>query len=128
MNNVSLKGYKATEISFVNKHENGHRIEFENKYSYNVKYSKNNTCLAIMNVEVSDKNDPEKFSIKAVVEAVFTYNPEVAKETIHVQTFKEMFPYVRAMVSSVTVSAGIPPVFIPGFDIESQNIYRFGKD
>lgn len=128
MPNVSLKAYKASEISFVNKHENGTKIEFENKYSFNVKYSPNNTCIGEFSVEVSDKANKDKFHIKAVVLGVFAYDPSMKKEVIHVQAFKELFPYVRAMISSLTVNAGIPPVILPALDIESQAIYKFGKN
>ncbi len=128
MKNITFKAFKASEIDFVNKHENGTRIEFENKYSYNVKYSTNNTCIGEFTVEVNDKADKEKFHIKAVVLGIFTYNPEAKKEVIHVETYKELFPYVRTMISSLTVNAGIPPVIIPNFDIESQSIYRFEKN
>ena len=125
---VTFRAYRATNIEFVNKHENGARIEFENKYSYNVKYSANNNCIGEFTVEVNDKANKEKFHIKAVIQGVFTYDPEIAKEIIHVQTFKELFPYARTMISSLTVNAGIPPVIIPNFDIESQSIYRFEKN
>lgn len=128
MKNITFKAFKASEIDFVNKHENGTRIEFENKYSYNVKYSTNNTCIGEFTVEVNDKADKDKFHIKAVVLGIFTYNPEAKKEIIHVETYKELFPYVRTMISSLTVNAGIPPVIIPNFDIESQSIYRFEKN
>lgn len=128
MRNITFKAFKASEIEFVNKHENGARIEFENKYSYNVKYSPNNTCVGEFTVEVNDKANKEKFHIKAVVLGVFTYNPETKKEVIHVETYKELFPYVRTMISSLTVNAGIPPVILPNFDIESQSIYKFGKN
>ncbi len=128
MRNVTFKAFKASEIDFVNKHENGTRIEFENKYSYNVKYSSNNTCVGEFTVEVNDKSDKNKFHIKAVVLGVFAYNPEAKKEIIHIESFKELFPYVRTMISSLTVNAGIPPVLIPNFDIESQSIYKFGKN
>lgn len=128
MKNITFKAFKASEIDFVNKHENGTRIEFENKYSYNVKYSANNTCIGEFTVEVNDKADKDKFHIKAVVLGIFTYNPEAKKEIIHVETYKELFPYVRTMISSLTVNAGIPPVIIPNFDIESQSIYRFEKN
>lgn len=128
MRNITFKAFKASEIDFVNKHENGTRIEFENKYSYNVKYSTNNTCIGEFTVEVNDKADKDKFHIKAVVLGIFTYNPECKKEIIHVETYKELFPYVRTMISSLTVNAGIPPVIIPNFDIESQSIYRFEKN
>lgn len=127
-NKVTFRAYRATEIEFVNKHENGARIEFENKYSYNVKYSKNNNCIGEFTVEVNDKANKEKFHIKAVIQGIFTYDPGVAKEIIHVQTFKELFPYARTMISSLTVNAGLPPVILPTFDIESQNIYRFGNN
>ncbi len=128
MRNVTFKAFKASEIDFVNKHENGTRIEFENKYSYNVKYSSNNTCVGEFTVEVNDKENKDKFHIKAVVLGVFIYNPEAKKEIIHIESFKELFPYVRTMISSLTVNAGIPPVMIPNFDIESQSIYKFGKN
>ena len=127
-NNLTFRAFRATEIEFVNKHENGARIEFENKYSYNVKYSKNNNCIGEFTVEVNDKANKDKFHIKAVIQGIFTYNPEVAKEVIHVQSFKELFPYARTMISSLTVNAGLPPVILPTFDIESQSIYRFGKN
>lgn len=128
MKNITFKAFKASEIEFVNKHDNGTRIEFENKYSYNVKYSPNNTCIGEFTVEVNDKANKDKFHIKAVVLGIFTYNPETKKEIIHVESFKELFPYVRSMISSLTVNAGIPPVILPSFDIESQSIYKFGKN
>lgn len=128
MKNITFRAFKAKEIEFVNKHENGTRIEFENKYSYNVKYSANNTCVGEFTVEVNDKENKDKFHIKAVVLGVFTYNPETKKEIIHVESFKELFPFVRSMISSLTVNAGIPPVILPNFDIESQSIYKFGKN
>ena len=127
-NKVTFRAYRATEIEFVNKHENGARIEFENKYSYNVKYSKNNNCIGEFTVEVNDKANRDKFHIKAVIQGILTYDSGVEKEIIHVQTFKELFPYARTMISSLTVNAGLPPVILPTFDIESQNIYRFGNN
>ena len=128
MSNVSFKSFRATEIEFVNKHDNGTRIEFENKYTYNVKYSKNNLCMGEFTVEIFDKNNKDKFRIKAVMCGIFSYKPDVKKEVLHVETFKEIFPYARTMISSLTVNAGLPPVVIPTFDIESQSIYKFGKN
>ncbi len=127
-NNLVFKGFRATEINFVNKCENGTKLEFENKYSYNVKYSTNNICIGELMVDVNDKGDKDKFHIHAVIQGMFSFNPEVKRELLHVQTFKELFPYARTMISSLTVNAGIPPVIIPNFDIESQSIYKFGKN
>lgn len=127
-NNIVFKGFRASEIEFVNKCENGTKLEFENKYSYNVKYSNNNMCIGEFTIEVNDKTNKDKFHIKAVIQGMFSFNPETKKEILHVQTFKELFPYARTMISSLTVNAGIPPVIIPNFDIESQSIYKFGKN
>lgn len=127
-NNIVFKGFRATDIKFVNKCENGTKLEFENKYSYNVKYSTNNICIGEFTIDVNDKTDKDKFNIHVVIQGMFSYNPEVKRELLHVQTFKELFPYARTMISSLTVNAGIPPVVIPNFDIESQSIYKFGKN
>lgn len=128
MNIVTFRGFRATDIEFTNHHENGTRIEFENTYSYNVKYGTDNNCVGEFTVEVKDKSAPEKFRIKAVILGSFAYDPTVKKEKIHIESFKELFPYVRAMVSSLTVNAGLPPVILPALDIESQSIYKFGKN
>ncbi len=128
MNVVTFRGFRATDIEFVNHHDNGTRIEFENTYSYNVKYGADNNCVGEFTVEVKDKSAPDKFRIKAISLGSFAYDPSVKKEKIHIESFKELFPYVRAMVSSLTVNAGLPPVILPALDIESQSIYKFGKN
>lgn len=127
-NNIVFRGYKASKIDFVNLCENGEKLEFETKYSYNVRYSKNNTCVGEFTVEVADKVNKDKFHINVIIQGVFSYNPEVQKEILHVQTYKELFPYARAVVSNLTVNAGIPPVIIPNSNIENQSIYRFGNN
>lgn len=124
---VTFKASRATEISFVNQLENGARVEFERKYGYNVKYATNGTCIGEMTVETYDKAHPEKFHIKAVMQGIFAFDAQTEKERIHVATFKELFPYMRALIATVSTAAGVPPIHIPYFDIESQNIYRFGN-
>ena len=128
MRSVSLKGYKVSEISFVNKLENGTRVELGNRYSYNVSYAPNNVCRCEFSLFVEDKEDPEKFAIHLVLFGLFEFDSSLEKERIHVLSFKELFPYARAIVTTVTANAGIPPVIIPPIDIESQDIYRFEKN
>ncbi|MBQ6264318.1 MAG: protein-export chaperone SecB [Clostridia bacterium] len=125
MSAINLKAYRAKEINFVNKVENGTKIEFENKFSYNVNYSKQNICKGEMNVSAISKQFPEKFFVKIVIEGLFDYDPTVPKEKIHVESFKQLFPYAKALVSSVTANAGIPALFIPAIDIEKSSIYKF---
>ncbi len=118
----------SPEISFVNRLENGTRIELGNKYSYNVSYGNNNTCRGQFSIEVADKANPDKFKIKTVVIGMFEIKNDIPKEKIHVETYKELFPYVRALISTVTTNTGIPPVIIPAIDIEGQSIYKFEKN
>ena len=125
---VQLKGQRVSELEFVNKLENGTRVELGNKYNYSVNYSNENICRGEFSIEVADKEDPSKFSIRAVVLGIFEFDPQTEKERIHVLTFKELFPYVRALITTVTANCGIPPVIIPTIDIEGQEIYRFEKN
>lgn len=128
MAKVNLKAYKASEIQFVSKLENGTRVELGNKYSYNVNYAQNNVCRGEFTIEVADKENPDKFGIKVVLVGIFEFEAGMEKEKIHVQSFKELFPYARAIVTTVTANSGIAPIILPPIDIESQNIYRFEKN
>ncbi len=128
MADINLKLYKASGIKFVNELENGTKIELSNKYSYNVGYGQNNVCKGEFKLEVFDKKNPEKFCIEITVVGVFEFKQGLEKERIHVMTFKELFPYARALVTTVSSNAGIPPIIVPAIDIESQSIYRFEKN
>ena len=125
---VVLKGYKVSELRFVSKLENGTRVELGNRYSYNVSYAANNTCRGEFNITVEDKENPDKFGINLVLIGIFEFDEGLEKERVHVQSFKELFPYARAIVTTVTANSGIAPMILPPIDIESQDIYRFEKN
>ena len=124
MKEIELKGYKVTEVRFVNKVQGNQKLELSNKYSYNVGYSKVNTCKGEFRAEVADKNNPDQFSITVVLEGFFVTAADMAKEVLHIRTYDALFPYVKSFVSTLTVNAGVPPVMIPYVDISGQNIYR----
>ena len=124
MKEIELKGYKVNEVRFVNKVQGNRKLELSNKYSYNVGYSKVNTCRGEFRAEVFDKNDPEQFSVTVVLEGFFVTAPNMEKEILHLRTYDALFPYVKAYVSTMTSAGGIPPVMIPYVDISGQNIYR----
>ncbi len=128
LSDVVLKTYKVNELNFVNKLENGTQVKFKNKFAYNVKYSNNNICIGEMTVEMFDGDAPEKFGVKLVLDGIFEFNPSLKKETVHVLSFKQLFPFAKSIVSSVSVNAGVPPILIPSFDIESQSIYKIEKN
>ena len=101
MSNVELKAYKAGEITFKNNVQSKVEFKLGNKISHNV------------------------LSVKVVVNGIFKINTAIEKEFIHVETFKELFPYAKALVTTVTANAGIPPIIVKNIDIEKQEIYRW---
>lgn len=125
MKNLKLKAYKVEEIEFVNKIRANTKIELKNSYAYNVRYTNQNICEGKFTVTISDKQNPESFSIKLVLAGIFEYNTDAEREVLHVQTYKELFPYARAIVTTLTANAGIQPIMIPDMDIEEREIYRF---
>lgn len=127
MPKATLKGCMSPELSLVNKLPNGSKIQLETKYSYNVQYSKDLTCRGELTAKVTDKEKPEQFSINVRMIGIFAFEEGADKDLLHIETFRLLFPFVRSLVSTITVNAGIPAVILPNIDIEGQNIYRIGN-
>ena len=125
---VSLKGYKVDKLDFVALLENGTQVKLAHKYQYNVQYAKNNVCKGEFDIEVYDSNNPDKFKIHVVMSGIFAFNEGEKKERIHTETFKGLFPYLKAFVTTVTANCGIPPIIIPDIDIDNQEIYRIDNN
>lgn len=130
MKNASLQGVKITNVDFANNIKAQKKIELGFGYSYNVKYSTQNTCIGEFTAKISDKSAPEEFKINITATGVFKFTEGAKKEILHVETYNELFPHVRAFITTLTSNAGIPPIIIPFIDISKKEIYRFemGKD
>lgn len=124
MKDFVLKLCKVESVDFVNKLPPNVKIELKNKYSYNVGYSKMNTCSGEFRAEVFDANAPDRFHITVVMKGLFETAEGVSKEVLHVKTYDAVYPYVKAFITNLTAGAGIPPIYIPYIDISNQNIYR----
>jgi preprotein translocase subunit SecB len=124
MKEFELQNYKITKLSFINNLDRPAKLELNYQYSYNVGYSTHNTCRGDFKAVIADKKLADKFSIEITVTGMFTTAEGIAKEILHVKTYDALFPYVKALVSSFTASAGIPPVYIPYIDISNKSIYR----
>lgn len=72
-----------------------------------------------------DKEHPDVLSITVEVKGLFDIRRGVEKEFVHVDTFKELFPLAKALVTTITANAGIKPIIVQNIDIEEQEIYRF---
>lgn len=127
MNKLKLNAYKIDEIQFVNKIKANTKIELKNSYAYNVRYTNNNICEGKFTVTITDRENPDTFGIKLVLAGIFSYPDDLQRELIHIRTYKELFPYARAIITTITANAGIQPIMIPDMDIENREIYRFDK-
>ena len=125
MTNVQLKAYKVSRINFNNAVQSTVHLNLNNKVSHNVKYTDGAVCEATLCIEVLDKNHPDVLSITVEVKGLFDIRRGVEKEFVHVDTFKELFPLAKALVTTVTANAGIKPIIVQNIDIEEQEIYRF---
>lgn len=125
MTNVQLKAYKVSRINFNNAVQSTVQLKLNNKVSHNVKYTNGAVCEATLCIEVLDKDHPDVLNITVEVKGIFDIRRGVEKEFVHVDTFKELFPLAKALVTTVTANAGIKPIIVQNIDIEEQEIYRF---
>lgn len=125
MANTTMKAYKVSEIAFVNNVKGKVELKMKTKVSHNVRFTKNGTCEAMLTVEVKDEANPDTIAIRVKVVGAFTVNKEVEKEFIHIETYKELFPFAKALVTTISANAGIPPIYVQNIDIENKEIYRF---
>ncbi|MEE1320588.1 MAG: protein-export chaperone SecB [Acutalibacteraceae bacterium] len=125
MANVTMKAYKVSEIIFNNKVNGKVQLKLSNKVSHNVRYNKGGACEAFLTAEVFDKENKDVLNVKVTVVGAFSVNSEVEKEFLHVETFKELFPFAKALVTTISANAGVPPIYLQNVDIEKQEIYRF---
>ena len=125
MTNVQLKAYKVSRINFNNAVQSTVHLNLNNKVSHNVKYTNGAVCEATLCIEVLDKDHPDVLNITVEVKGIFDIRRGVEKEFVHVDTFKELFPLAKALVTTVTANAGIKPIIVQNIDIEEQEIYRF---
>ena len=122
---VNLQAYKVDKIEFANDLENGTKISLGNKYSYQVQYAVNkDVAKGTFDIEVHDKENPDKFKIHVIVVGIFAFDSSEKKELVHTETFKALFPYAKSLITTVTANCGIQPVIIPTIDIDNQEIYR----
>lgn len=124
MEKPAMRAFKVVDVSFKNDVKESKKIELGFGYSYNVKYSNQNTCIGEFTAKITDKTNEDEFNIKITATGIFSFKQGEVKERLHVETYNEIFPYVRAFVTTLTSNAGIPPIIIPFIDISNKEIYR----
>ena len=124
MKDFELKLCRAESVEFVNKLPGQVKVELGTKVSYNVGYSKINTCQGEFRAELFDKNEPERFRIVVVMKGFFIIKSDISKEKLHIMTYDVMYPFVKSFIVNLTANAGITPVYMPYIDISEKSIYK----
>ena len=119
--------FSASEINFLNEIKRSETFELTNRCSYNVRFAPNSFCRGEMTVEVFNKNAPDSFRLKLRVTGDFVIEDQSPQDAVHRATYKLLFPRVKAMVTSLTVAANLPPIFLPDLNIDDQSIYVVEK-
>ena len=128
MQDLVLKTYRITDIQFQNHAIANGKASLETKYTYQVKFGNNNTCRGEMKVSVSDREHPDLLKVDLTLVGIFEIAPEQDKELLHKESFKQLYPFARAAISTISSTTGILPIIIPVVDIDKQDIYRYNPD
>ena len=123
MARIRILNHSAKEIVYKNNMQRSESFELTNRCRFNMGFTNGNLCRGEMTMEVFNKNDPESFSLKLVVVGNFVMEDESTRDDVHRTCYKVLFPLAKAMVTAMTVTANVPPLFFPDIDIDSQSIY-----
>ena len=121
---VKLLNFSVGEIVYKNNLKSGESFSISNRCSYNLGFAENGTvCRGTMTLDVSSKDNPDKFIFKIVMIGNFACDASAPKDEIHRATYKLLFPHAKATLTAMTVASNIPPLFFPDIDIDSQSVY-----
>jgi len=122
---LKFSNYAVKCIEFIlNKiPEKDEKVKLNVNIDTEIRYNKNepNKFITIIKITAGEKeNDKSPFYLSVEVWGFF----EVIEEEIHrVRQFAEinsvaiLFPYVRALISTITANANIPPVILPPINV-----------
>ena len=129
MGDLVFKGLKVDEIDLTNKLEGQVQLDISQRASFNVKYSNDNLhCMANLTIDMMDKNQPMDFNFKISVSAFLDCEPGMNKKEIHKKAYDEVYPHVRALVTTIFVNSGLPPIVVPKVKMDESNIKVAGEN
>lgn len=128
MGELVFKGIKVEEIDLTNRLEGQVKLDMEQRASFNVKYTNDNLhCMATLTIDMMEKHSPMDFNFKISATAFMDCEEGMDKKEIHKKAYDEIYPHVRALVMTVMVNAGLPPIVVPKVKMDSANIKIAGE-
>ena len=119
---VEMLYYKVNGISFNNRVPNGTELKLRNDVKYNINYfGEEKRCLGRLDFRVTDEN-MQPFEIRVEMEALFRYQEGDDQADIHVNTFDQIFPFLRQIIHTTTAVSGMPGLMIPMLHLDKNNV------
>ncbi len=122
MRTVKLDRYIVDEIVMRNgMREN--KVQLKNTFRYQVKYPKGDEkhCVGELTLEIGDADSASPLYIQVRMRGFFEYTaPD--KRRVHVDSFYQLFPYGRAIITNLCAVSYLPPIMFPTPDIQEESI------
>ena len=129
MGELTFKGLKVEEIDLTNKLEGQVKLDIEQRAAFNVKYTNDNLhCAANLTIDMMEKTAPMDFNFKISATAFLDCEQGMDKKEIHKKAYDEIYPHVRALITTFMVNAGLPPIVIPKVRMDDTNIKVAGEN
>lgn len=122
---IQFIGYEVNKIHFELSHyyEGDKEFQISPKFGMGVTDCGNNEYKVQLSISlVATDENPIPFSMEVVMTGNFlanmeNENDEFKQKILHENTVAIMFPFLRAMVASLTTNANIQPLLLPVFNI-----------
>jgi len=127
MSAIKFLNYNVREINFIkNDQFKVDKINLDMKFFKNCTYLDQNKVRLNLSVKIFEdavsKNYP--FDLSLVVSGLFEYNnldieDDEARDVLEDKLLEVLFPYVRSVVSSITMTTNLPPLLLPTINIKN---------
>ena len=129
MGELTFKGIKVIEIDLTNQLEGQVKLDISQRASFNVKYTNDQLhCMATLTIDMMEKSAPMDFNFKLSATAFMDCEEGMDKKEIHKKAYDEIYPHVRALITTILVNAGMPPIVVPKVKMDESNIKVSGED
>lgn len=122
MQSLRLNAFRVEEISFkLNKDAVAAGTRFKVFPKLNITLNNAEKSLFLIMTTVIDKNQetPPPFELTATISGSFTIIADADLELRKAESATILYPYLRALVSTVTANANVPPYQLPLIDFYS---------
>lgn len=123
MNKFSFVTYKVNKMNFAMLNpELNKNYNITPKISCSIKKAENNRTLGVMSIVIDNENNQSAVPFKLEIELVGVFNiegDEAFVKSMLPRIAQTLLPYVRAILSMLTVSCNIPPYILPFVDFST---------